>query len=66
MGLRSVADLRGTSWLIIAETAITDGGLRHLESLSNLVYLDLRDCPGVTDAGVVRLQKALPNCQIVR
>jgi hypothetical protein len=32
----------------------------------NLKCLHLNNCPNVTDAGVARLQKALPKCQIVR
>ena len=42
---------------------ITDEGLASLYGLKNLESLDLRTT-GVTEAGIDKLQKALPNCKI--
>ena len=42
---------------------ITDAGLEHLKGLKRLEELDLERTK-VTDEGVKRLQKALPNCII--
>ncbi|HVX11158.1 MAG TPA: protein kinase [Pirellulales bacterium] len=44
---------------------ITDAGLAHLESLRQLKELKLKGSK-VTDAGIARLQAALPACQITR
>ena len=44
-------------------TQVTDAGLVHLRSLSNLTMLSLEDT-NVTDAGVAELKKVLPTCQI--
>jgi hypothetical protein len=63
-GMRTVAALRQLYSLDLARTGITDVGLRRLERLSKLSYLDLHNCPNITDAGVARLQKALPKCKI--
>ena len=46
-------------------TVVTDNGLGNLRRLTGLVYLDLTKT-AVTDDGVTKLQKALPNCLIVR
>lgn len=51
--------------LDLSQTVITDKGLLALTGLENLVSLDLRGCP-VTEAGVARLQKSLPQCAIRR
>jgi hypothetical protein len=45
--------------------AITDAGLIHLRGLKNLKELDLNGSV-VSDAGVAKLQQALPNCKITR
>src|SRR5947209_20048265 len=65
-GLRRLSDLRWLRCLRLSGTGVTDAGLRHLESMTGLRALHLRDCPGVTDAGVARLRDALPGCDIVR
>jgi hypothetical protein len=65
-GLQTVSGLRWLKSLDLDGTAVTDDGLRLLESLSNLHGLDLRFCPNLTDEGVARLKKALPNCRILR
>ena len=44
-------------------TKVTDVGLEHLEGLTNLKRLNLVNTQ-ITDEGVKKLQKALPNCQI--
>jgi hypothetical protein len=46
-------------------TAVTDAGLVHLKELGGLGLLHLRGT-GISKAGVSELQKALPNCQIIR
>jgi hypothetical protein len=65
-GLEELTALRDLEYLDLDGCAVTDAGLRPLERLTKLEYLDLRNCPNITDAGVARLQKALPNCKIVR
>jgi len=52
-------------------TQITDAGLVHLKGLTSLVRLELVVHAAnlgtkVTDAGVADLQKALPNCLIIK
>ncbi len=64
--LRTVGRLHWLERLSINATTVTDAGIRHLESLSNLRELYLRECPNITDEGVARLRKALPNCKIYR
>jgi hypothetical protein len=44
-GLRTVSGLRTLTGLRLFGTVVTDEGLRHLESSSNLEWLDLRLCP---------------------
>ncbi len=43
---------------------MTDRGLAHLMGLTQLQYLILEGCVRVTEAGVKKLQQALPNCKI--
>jgi len=45
---------------------VTDAQIAKLKSLSTLQEITLKDCPRVTDAAMAELQKALPNCRIVR
>jgi hypothetical protein len=65
-GLRTFAALRSVRALSLQSDDITDAGLRHLEALKRLEVLLLAGCPKVTDAGVARLKKALPRCDIHR
>jgi hypothetical protein len=51
-------------WLELGGTQITDAGLTKLTELTKLRKLGLSCCTKVTQAGVQRLQKALPNCEI--
>ena len=44
---------------------ITDAGLVHLKELANLQYLLVGEAE-ITDSGIVVLQTALPNCEIIR
>jgi hypothetical protein len=59
--LRSFPKLRS---LDLAQTRITDRGLRDLATLSSLEHLDLSGDPGVTDAGLDHLA-ALPRLQML-
>ncbi len=52
--------------LYLCSESITDVGLRHLEGMGGLIRLELNKCPNVTDEGIARLKKALPNCKIER
>jgi internalin A len=65
-GTKELAVLTELEELWLDGTAVTDAGLRHLERLNKLEFLYLNNCPGVTDEGVARLQKALPKCKINR
>jgi internalin A len=65
-GLREVGSLSDLKYLFLDGTAVTDATLRRLEGLHGLFSLSLHNCPNVTDEGVARLKKALPNCLIDR
>jgi hypothetical protein len=65
-GLAELTGLRDLKALSLKRDSVTDAGLRHLEGMRGLTWLDLRACHMVTDAGVARLQKALPKCHIER
>lgn len=43
---------------------ITDDGIEHLPSLSNLTELKISNCPGVSEQAIDKLRQHLPNCQI--
>ena len=49
----------------LMRTQITDEGLVHLKALTRLQDLSFGRNK-ITDAGVADLQKALPNCKIVK
>jgi internalin A len=65
-GLREVGALTKLMSLGLDDTAVSDATLRQLEGLDMLFFLSLVRCPNVTDEGIARLQKALPNCKIIR
>jgi uncharacterized protein (TIGR03067 family) len=64
-GLVHLKGLTGLQTLYLRSTKITDAGLVHLKGLTGLQTLYLRSLK-VTDTGVADLQKALPNCKIVK
>ena len=64
--LEQLRDMPELETLDLGGTQITDAGLVHLKALPNLQSLDLFGCPNITESGVAELQKALPNCEIIR
>ena len=64
-GLVHLKGMTNLQNLQLLETRITDAGLVHLKGLTGLQTLGLRGTQ-VTDQGVADLQKALPNCEIVK
>lgn len=64
-----LAYLKGVTTLVELDLSdnegITDAGIEHLLTCENLRELNLRGTK-VTDAGVEKLQQALPECQIAR
>ena len=69
-GLTSLKELYLNSMIIIDNEVVepgnehfTDAGLQYLHGLTGLEYLSLPPTI-VTDAGLARLQRALPNCKI--
>ena len=63
-GLVHLKGLTALKDLELIGTQITDAGLVHLKGLTKLQSLDLPK--QITDAGVADLQKALPNCKILK
>ena len=63
-------DVKHLSTLVCLERLELDGvtitniGLEHLTELTHLTYLGISASTRVTDEGVKRLRKALPNCHI--
>ena len=62
VGLESIAKTK-ISRLFIARAAITDAGLKHLETMTFLRSLTLSDTQ-VTPEGIESLEKALPAVRI--
>ena len=62
--LPHLAGLRQLRTLDLYSTQVTDKGLEHLYGLKNLEEVKLRGTH-VTPQGAARLQKALPNCQVL-
>ncbi len=58
--LANMSQLRN---LNLYDTVVSDGGLEHLRGLKNLRFIVLKRT-NVTEAGVKRLQAALPECQV--
>jgi hypothetical protein len=55
--------LPNLSHVFLDRTAVSDAGLRYLESARRLQYISLR-FTRVTDDGMKRLKAALPSCLI--
>ncbi len=62
-GLESIAKTK-ISRLFIARAAITDAGLKHLETMTTLRSLTLRDTDVTTEA-MESLEKALPALRVM-
>lgn len=63
-GLRNLLDLPALDNVDLANTAITDEGLEILGNIKSLEYVHI-DGTAVSERGVARLQRLLPNCEIV-
>jgi hypothetical protein len=61
--LKHIGEMKSLHLLSICSTSVTDEGLIPLEKLPELKELGL-DNTKVTPAGVQRLRRALPNCEI--
>ena len=64
-GLVHLKGLTKLEGLRLGFAQVTDAGLTHLKGLTNLVVINLEDTK-VTDEGVAELQKALPDCKIIK
>jgi hypothetical protein len=64
-GLLHLRGLTQLQALGLARTQVSDAGLEYLRGLTQLRHLFLNNTR-VTDASVAELQKALPNCDIIR
>jgi internalin A len=64
-GLADLANLKSLKSLDLLGTSVTDAGLKKLTALKGLQTLNLHNTRA-TDAGVADLQKALPDCRIIR
>lgn len=51
--------------LDISDNEITDKGLHELSKSAGLQFLNLSECRKLTDAGVEKFKKAMPNCQLL-
>ena len=45
---------------------LTDQSLAHLAKIQSLQYLDISNCTGLSDNALLRISKALPDCEIVK
>ncbi len=61
--LYDLSHCRELQQLMLERTSISDNGLRYLQSLKQLRYLNLNRCP-VSAAAVKQLSDALPGCVI--
>jgi Leucine-rich repeat (LRR) protein len=64
-GLVNLRELAQLDFLDLGNTQVTDAGLANLKGLTRLKQVNLSGVR-VTDAGIKDLQKALPNCEILR
>lgn len=65
VGLKELAGLKSLRELYLHNTPVTDAGLKELAGMKSLQSLDL-SYTLVTNAGIAELQKALPDCEIIR
>lgn len=63
--LKDIECLHNLRSLELTSSGITDACLPHLEHLSQLESLHLHETR-LTEQGILKIQKALPNCRIVR
>ncbi len=64
--LAQLKRLKYLQGLALDHTQITDVGLAHIAELAQLRQVSLLNCTKITDKGVKQLERALPNCEIVR
>lgn len=64
-GMAHLSGLVQLQELTLSSTQVTDAGLQHLTELKQLVRLYVRNTH-VTDEGAKVLQKALPDCEVIR
>jgi Leucine-rich repeat (LRR) protein len=62
--LKNLEDLKRLESLNLASTPISDAGLEHLKGLTALRTLDLSNVSDVTEEGIQKLKKSLPECHI--
>jgi hypothetical protein len=63
-GLTHVARMQNLVQLLLEDTGITDAGLSRLHGLTKLQVINIENNLGVTNAGVVQLEAALPNARV--
>ncbi len=63
--LPQLGELKQLERLSLANSKVSDDGLKHLSGLSALRELDLSGTP-VTAAGAAAFAKALPKCKVIR
>jgi serine/threonine protein kinase/tetratricopeptide (TPR) repeat protein len=65
-GMRVLGGLHNLETLFITRTGIQDSDLELLKDLHKLKNLGLEDCSHITESGVARLHRYLPNLKITR
>ena len=65
VGLEHLERLMKLQKLDLQGAQVTDAGLEHLKGLTQLRRLYLPAC-SITDEAAMKLQQALPNCEIQR
>ncbi|WP_372369342.1 hypothetical protein [Candidatus Uabimicrobium sp. HlEnr_7] len=64
--LEQIKKLTKLSYLDLKYTHFTDKGLEHLQALTSLEVLNLTSVIGITEEGIRKLQKELPDCEVKR
>jgi hypothetical protein len=62
-GLKFIENMKQLQNLYLSSSSVTDAGLCRLEHLRNLKEMKIR-FPKVTQQGIEKLRRALPNCKI--